>query len=353
MLNFYLSPQLSFIFVLVFTIVLGTITQALFVYLGKQLRQYSTRTQFLWDDYLALALMAIRWWWVAPLFFELVTKYLLPGSVAVKTEQIKPLIVVSSIIQLTLILNRSLKLWRESTLAERLEKDPSTVAALGLLSRIIQFVILSLLVLVGLDNLGVDVKALVAGLGIGGIAIALAAQNVLGDLLASLSIVFDKPFVVGDYIVVGAEKGTIEYIGIKSTRVRSLSGEELIFSNKDLLESRVHNFKRMIKRRLVLRFGVLYNTPANLLRQIPNEVQSLVSQLALVEFDRCHLVNLGESSLDFELVFFVQDAEYKTAADLQQEILILMIEKFNSLGVSFAFPTRTLHVETPSKGADL
>lgn len=348
MLELYSSPVVSFVIILAVTLFLGILTQIIMVQIGAKIGLYSAQSKFLWDDYLALTLKSIRWWWVTPIVFEVITKNFLPNQV-VKSEQLKPLIVIVTIIQLSLILNRSLKLWREVTLSEKLEKDPSTVAAMGLISRIAQFVILSILVLVGLDNLGVDVKALVAGLGIGGIAIALAAQNVLGDLLASLSIVFDKPFVVGDYIVVGTEKGTIEYIGIKSTRVRSLSGEELIFSNRDLLESRVHNFKRMVRRRLVQRFGVLYTTPPHVLRQIPVEVKALVDTNPLIEFERCHFVQLGESSLDFELVFFVLDSDFKLASDLQQEILFLIIEKFNSMGIGFAFPTRTVHVETNSK----
>ena len=154
-----------------------------------------------------------------------------------------------------------IKNWRQIYLDQRVKKDPSSSAALGLLFTAVQVTFLIVLVLIGLSNLGVDITALLAGLGVGGIAVALAAQNILGDLLASLSIVLDKPFVVGDFIVAGSEKGTVEHIGIKTTRLRSLSGEELIFSNKDLLESRVQNFKRMWVRRVVQSFVVVYSTP--------------------------------------------------------------------------------------------
>lgn len=352
MVNLFLYPQFNLIFILAITLFLGFLIQTLLKTIGAQLARYSAKTKFLWDDYLSIVLKSIRWWWVTPVLFETLTKHLLTLTWH-SSEKIKPLIIILTVIQSILVVNRTLKLWRESTLNDRIERDPSTVAAVGLISRIVQFVVLSILILVGLDNLGVDVKALVAGLGIGGIAIALAAQNVLGDLLASLSIVFDKPFVVGDYIVVGNEKGTIEYIGIKSTRLRSLSGEELIFSNKDLLDSRVRNFKRMAKRRLVQRFGVLYSTPPSLLRQIPSEVEALFLSNPLVQFERCHFVQLGESSLDFELIFFVLDPDFQKASLLQQEYLFLILEKFQKMNIDFAFPTRTIHVFNTEKATGL
>ncbi len=235
--------------------------------------------------------------------------------------------------------------WRKTVLEKRISEDPSSAAALGLLYTAIQTVFLSVILLIGLSNLGIDISALIAGLGVGGIAIALAAQNVLGDLLASLSIVLDKPFVVGDSIQVDTELGTVEHIGIKTTRLRSVSGEELVMSNKDLLESRIRNYKKMGRRRVVQNFGVLYSTPPTVLEQIPAWTKGFVEKHEKLLFDRCHFVKYGDSSLDFELVFFVLDPDYNTFMDLQQKVLFDVLNKFNSDNVGFAFPTQTIYVE--------
>jgi small-conductance mechanosensitive channel len=209
----------------------------------------------------------------------------------------------------------------------------------------VQAGILIAITLLALSNLGINIGAVIAGLGIGGIAVALAAQNVLGDLLASLSIVLDRPFVVGDFIVAGNERGTIEYIGIKTTRLRSLSGEEVVLSNKDLLESRIHNFKRMWRRRVVQKFGVVYSTPAHQLEMIPTWVKEIVTSKMQVQFDRCHFFEYADSSLNYELVFFVDNPEYNFFMDIQQSILIDIFKKFSSEKVSFAYPSQSLYIE--------
>jgi small-conductance mechanosensitive channel len=206
-------------------------------------------------------------------------------------------------------------------------------------------VFLVVVVLIGLSNLGVDITALIAGLGVGGIAVALAAQNVLGDLLASLSIVLDKPFVIGDFIVAGDYKGTVENIGIKTTRLRSLSGEEIVLSNKDLLESRIQNFKRMWRRRVVLKVGVIYSTTAEVLEKIPVWMKAIVTSEAKLDFDRCHFSGFGASSLDFEMVFFVNDSDYNLYMDIQQRVMLSIFKKFNEEKVEFAFPTQSLFIE--------
>ncbi len=238
----------------------------------------------------------------------------------------------------------SLKFWHRHVLLKKMEQDLSTAAALGLLYTSIQVGFIVIVFLIGLSNLGVNIGALLAGLGVGGIAVALAAQNILGDLLSSLSIVLDKPFVVGDYIVVGNDQGTVEHIGIKTTRVRSLWGEQLVFSNKDLLESRVRNFKRMTTRRVVQKIGVTYETDSKKLEEIPKWVQQSVEKNKL-RFERCHLSGYGASSLDYELVFWVPDPDYQLYMDLQQKMFLEIIEKFKTEKVEFAYPTQTLFVE--------
>ncbi len=205
-------------------------------------------------------------------------------------------------------------------------------------------VLWALLLLLLLDNLGINISALLAGLGVGGVAVALAVQNVLGDLLASLSIAIDRPFVVGDFIVVDDLAGTVEHIGLKTTRVRALSGELLVFSNGDLLRSRLHNYKHLSERRVVLSFGVLYQTTAAQLAAIPAMVREAVEAQSRTRFDRAHLKGFGASSLDFEGVYFVLDADYNVHMDIQQQVMLALIRRFEDADVGFAYPTQTLYL---------
>lgn len=205
-------------------------------------------------------------------------------------------------------------------------------------------IIWSLILLLVLDNIGFDVTTMITGLGIGGVAVALAVQNILGDLLAALSIVIDKPFVVGDFIIVGDYLGHVENIGLKTTRVRSLSGEQLIFSNSDLLGSRIRNYKRMFKRRVLFKFGVLYQTKPEQLRKIPVMTRAIIEGLDKTIFDRCHFAKFGDSSLDFEVVYFVDDPDYNLHMDIQEKINLELFEQFDAEGIDFAYPTRTLYI---------
>lgn len=217
----------------------------------------------------------------------------------------------------------------------------TSTAAMGFIVRMIVWTVFLLMIL---DNMGVNITTLVASLGIGGIAVALAVQNVLGDLFASLSIVLDKPFVIGDYITVDDMGGTVEFVGLKTTRLRSLGGEQLIFSNADLLGSRIHNLKRMETRRVVFTLGVTYDTPEQQLREIPQVVGDIVRTQQQVTFNRAHLSNFGPSSLDFEVVYTVNSADYTVHMDARQQIYLDIFKAFNERGIEFAFPTQTLHI---------
>lgn len=232
------------------------------------------------------------------------------------------------------------------------QDDASLRTAVPAVTFIGRLVILAVAVLLALQNLGVDVTALVAGLGIGGIAIALAVQNILGDLFSSLSIVLDKPFVVGDFIIVGDEMGTVEHIGLKSTRVRSLWGEQLVFRNTDLLASRIRNFKRMQERRVVVTIGVTYQTPVETVRSLPGEIRGIIERQKSVRFDRAHFKGFGASSLDFEYVYWVLSSDYNVYMDIQQEINLSLAARFEELKVEFAYPTQTLFVEKSGGSAE-
>jgi len=232
-------------------------------------------------------------------------------------------------------INRSM----ESRIKEDHGDDATTLDALGLLGKIVLWVILSLIVL---DNLDVEISSLVTSLGIGGIAVALAVQNILGDLFASMSITLDKPFAIGDFIVIDDFEGDVEDIGLKSTRVRSLSGEELIFSNADLLSSRIRNYKRLEKRRIAFNFGVVYGTKVELLKQIPQIVEEIISPLENAKFERVHFKTLGDYSLDYSVVYYVMVPEYASYLDIQQAINLELYERFEKLGIEFAYPTQTV-----------
>ena len=222
------------------------------------------------------------------------------------------------------------------------EEGPARTGA-GVLRFMARAILWSLVALMILANLGVDVTALVAGLGIGGVAVALALQNILSDLFASISILLDKPFVRGDFIIVGDELGTVEKIGIKTTRVRSLGGEQLVFANNDLLQSRVRNYKRMEERRVVFRIGVVYETPADKLEAIPGALREIVEGMELTRFDRAHFAAYGDFALQFEVVYHVLSSDFAVYMDIQQAINLAIFRRFEREGIAFAYPTQTLH----------
>jgi small-conductance mechanosensitive channel len=230
------------------------------------------------------------------------------------------------------------------------QPDPALLTALNPIRFIAMTVLLGTVVLIVLDNAGVNVTALVTGLGIGGVAVALAAQSILGDLFAALSIVIDKPFMVGDFIVVDDKRGTVESIGLKTTRVRSLSGEQLVFSNSDLLKSRIQNFKRMQERRVQFTFTVVYQTDPEKLRQIPQIVREAIEHNSPTRFDRCHFKSFAESGLEFEAVYFVGDPQFNTYMNIQQAVNLELFERFRREGVEFAYPTRTIFVRQEAAG---
>lgn len=234
--------------------------------------------------------------------------------------------------------------WIQARDRHRAGSDGAALMALSLLGFAARVAIWTLVLLVVLDQLGFNITALVAGLGIGGVAIALALQNVLGDLFASLSIVLDRPFVVGDFIIVDSFMGTVERVGVKSTRVRSLSGEMLVFSNSDLLKSRIRNYQQMLERRVVFSLSVAYETPPGKVREIPAMLREAVEAQARTRFDRAHFKAYADSSLEFEVVYYVLDPDFNLYMDVQQAINLHVLERFGREGIAFAYPTRTLHV---------
>lgn len=224
-------------------------------------------------------------------------------------------------------------------LLERAFRDQESEPAHNVLRFVTKFLIYVTFLLVALNNVGVNITALVTGLGVGGIAVALALQNILGDLFASLTIALDKPFVPGDFIVVGEYKGTIERVGLKTTRIRSLSGEELIFPNAGLLQSQIRNFKRMQERRVEFKLGLRYETPPDILRKIPALIQEIIGAREGVRFERAHLIALGDASLSFEVIYWMLTPDFDRYTDVHQEILLQLLAKLPTVQAELAYPT--------------
>ncbi|MFH1504805.1 MAG: mechanosensitive ion channel family protein [Candidatus Omnitrophota bacterium] len=228
--------------------------------------------------------------------------------------------------------------WHRSGKGQALEHSLS-----GIL-KVTKFTVWGIAIIFFLDNLGFKISAVIAGLGIGGVAIALAAQAILKDLFSYFSIIFDRPFEVGDFIIIGDLLGTVEHIGIKTTRIRSLSGEQLIFSNSDLTDSRVRNYKRMQKRRVVFKLGVVYQTPLEKIKKISGMIKNIIESVEDTVFDRAHFFSYGDFSLIFEVVYYVMDKDYNKYMDIQQEINFAIKKEFENKKIEFAFPTQTLYI---------
>lgn len=201
------------------------------------------------------------------------------------------------------------------------------------------------------DNLGFNVTAVLTGLGVGGIAIALAAQTILGDIFNYFVIFFDKPFEVGDFIIVDDKLGTVEYIGLKTTRIRSLQGEQVVFSNSNLTNSRIHNYKRMMERRVLFKLAITYDTGTENLKMIPGMIRSIIEAQNETRFDRAHFASFGEYSLNIEIVYYILSSDYNRFADIQQTINLQIYERFIAQGISFALPSYWISVKNASNGS--
>ena len=326
------------------------------LFTGVILRRLSTlaqKTATDVDDFIADLLRRTKW-----LLLLLLSLYAATFIVTLDPRVeavISTIAAIALLIQAAIWAGGGITFWLTRYRKRKLEEDPSTATTFSALGFLIRLALWSVVLLLILDNLGIDITALVTGLGIGGIAVALAIQNILGDLFASLSIVLDKPFVIGDFIIVGDLLGTVEKIGLKTTRVRSLSGEQLVFSNNDLLQSRIRNYKRMFERRILFSFGVIYQTPADKLEAIPGMVREIIDSLEDARFDRAHFKEFGNFSLNFEVVYYVLKPDYNIYMSKQQAINLALYRRFKEEGIEFAYPTQTLFLageQTTEKNND-
>jgi small-conductance mechanosensitive channel len=244
-------------------------------------------------------------------------------------------------LQFALWLGSGVRLWANSLVMhpDGSVRNPVTTTIIAIMLRIL---IWSVMLLSILANLGINITALVASLGVGGIAVALAVQTLLSDLFASLAIGVDKPFEIGDFVVFGDVAGSIEHIGLKTTRIRSLSGEQVVCSNAELLRQTLHNYKRMEKRRILFTFGITYNTPTEKVREVSRLVATVIKGVADADFDRAHFLAFDDYQLTFEVVYFVLSSDYNKYMDIQQEINLGLLQGLRDLEVQFAFPTYSL-----------
>jgi small-conductance mechanosensitive channel len=312
-------------------------------YLGTRLfASLSSRTGVAWGDALADALQRTRL-----VLFIPVAAYAASLSLTLlaSVERFVALVAIATLLlQVAFWGNRAVGFWLKRKVEITRTTDPDGATALSLIGFGARVLLWTFVVLLALDQFGFDITALLAGLGVGGIAIALATQNILSDLFASLSIVLDKPFVVGDFIVIDNLRGNVERVGIKTTRVRSLDGELLVFSNADLLKSRIRNYQRMAERRVLFTVGIIYQTPQEKVERVTQWLREAVEAQEGTRFDRAHFKEYGDSALVFEVVYYVLTRDYNTFMDVQQAINLAIFERFARERVDFAYPTRTLHI---------
>jgi small-conductance mechanosensitive channel len=307
-------------------------------HLGKLAQKTATRV----DDLIVDLLGSTRSWVLAMLALFTATLFLkIPED---KVRLFRSLTAVTLLIQGALWGNRLITFWLTEYLRRRGEIDRAsrtTISTLGFVGRLVLW---ATLLLLALDNFGIRVTGLITGLGIGGIAVALAAQEVLKDLFASLAIALDKPFLIGDSITVGEYSGTVEFIGIKTTRVRSINGEQIVIPNSDLMSSRLRNFGRMEERRVLLDLALVYQTPAEQVERAIAMIREVITAHEGIRLDRVHFRSFGESALLVQAVYFINSADYLVYMDLQQEINLEILRRFASEGIAFAHPTRTVEM---------
>jgi len=310
--------------------------------LGARLRALALKTENTLDDAVVEAFLKTKWIFMAYVAVWFGSQWLvLSASITeVLNGGLIFLLIIQAAIWGTIIIGELVKHF----VRLQVEGESTQIATTTALTFVGKLVLWSLALLLLLENMNFDVSALVASLGVGGIAVALAAQNILGDLFASLSILFDKPFVVGDFIIVDDLPGTVEKVGLKTTRVRSLFGEQLVFSNNDLLSSRIKNYKRMEERRVVFTLGVTYQTRAEKLELIPDMVKKIIEEQDRVRFDRSHFKGYGDFALLFETVYWVTEPDYTVYMDIQQKINLALFRDFETKGIEFAYPTQTIHL---------
>lgn len=299
------------------------------------------KTQHLVDDFLYKA--SQRTWTYLGLAAAIFTTTMLLKIGPSFAPTVRAVGLLLGLIQIALWGTDLINLYVSHRIKEELRENASIATAMNAAGIIGKVLLWSVLLLTALDNIpNIEVNTLIASLGIGSIAVALALQNILGDLFAALSIAFDKPFEIGDFINVGDYSGSVEHIGIKSTRLRSLTGEQLVLANSDLLNSRIRNYKRMKRRRAVFTVRVATDTPYEKLTQIPDILREIVAAQPQTSFDRAHFKAYGDYTLDFEVVYFLPVPDFTLFMDTQQAINLEIYRRFEEEGIELPYPTQAV-----------
>jgi small-conductance mechanosensitive channel len=328
----------TWLIAIVTALVVGFALYAVKWLLIRRFSAFAERTRTTLDDMVVAVVGQMKTWFM-------VAMSLYAGSIILSLPPRASTIVSTAAVILALVQGA---VWSNALLDYLLTqgmvgKGGERSAAVGAFEFILRLAVWSAFLLLILDNIpGVDVGSLIAGFGVAGIAVALAVQTILSDLFSALSILLDKPFEEGDFVVVDEFSGTVEKIGLKSTRVRSLSGEQLVFSNSDLLSSRIRNYKRMKQRRVVFNLGVVYETPYEKLLKVPDLVREVIESQKDAVFDRAHFQSFGDSALNYEIVYHMTTPDYAAYMDTQQAINLELFRRFAEEGIEFAYPTQTI-----------
>jgi small-conductance mechanosensitive channel len=311
---------------------------------AKQISSFAAQTEIELDDLVAdlIKRTKLLFIWVMAIYFGSLPLNL-PGNAVIF---IRTAATAMTFIQIAFWGNGLITFWASRQVDPRTDQDAAAATTMNVVGYVAKVILWSVVIILVLDNIpGIEVDSLIASLGIGGVAVALAVQNILGDLFASLSIALDKPFVIGDFLTIGEYRGTVERIGLNSTRIRSLYGEELVFSNSDLVKSRISNYKTMTRRLVNFELGITGNTGYEKLVVIPDMLKEIVEAQDQTNFDRAHFKSHGDFALIFEVVYHVEDPDYKRYMDIQQSINLEICKRFEQAGLEFAYPTQTIYLE--------
>ena len=330
----------DYLIALIMFIVLFFLFKLFQIFILKRLEKLAEQTKTDLDDTFITIIKSLKPPLYSFLAFYVALGFLVITSLVQKVVNIILIIWITYqvVISIQILIDYAVKKWLDK------ERNKGTKAAIELIGKMTKGILWVMGLLLVLANLGINVTSLIAGLGIGGIAIALALQNILGDLFSSFAIYFDKPFTVGAYITVGEHKGIVEKIGIKTTRIKSPQGEEIVISNQELTSTRVKNFKKMKERRIVFSFGVLYDTPSKKLKQIPQMLKEIIAAAELARFNRAHFIEFADSALVFEVIYYMQVPDFTKHRDVHQEILLKIKNAFEKQGIEMAYPTQTIYL---------
>ncbi len=313
-------------------------------YLVYFLKKASKKTKTTWDDVLIDFIERIHWPFYIYLAFYIASLYLiLPETFSNVLKYL--LVIFIAYYAAQGLINISNQGFEEYKKIKKKKDEHASESMIGVMKFLIKLIVWSVALLMVLSNFGINITPLIAGLGVGGIAIGLALQNILGDLFSAFAIYFDKPFKEGDFIIIGNDMGVVKHIGIKTTRIQALGGQELIMSNSELTSTRINNYKKMNSRRVVFEFGVEYKTSVKQLKKIKKIVKKIIDDEKHTKLDRVHFKKFGDSSLIFEVVYYVDTNDYNVYMDVQEDINLKIKELIEKEGIDFAFPTQTIFLE--------